>query len=90
MRTFVTLVAGVGKMDFRKFITYTAIGGILWACGVTVLGFYLGRVPFIHDNIEVVLILIVLVSVIPMVVEFVLHRRRLKLAAKQAAAARLI
>ncbi len=84
VRTFVTLVAGVGKMDFRKFITYTAIGGILWACGVTILGFYLGRVPFIHDNIEVVLVLIVLVSVIPMVVEFVLHRRRLKLAAAEA------
>ena len=42
VRTFVTLVAGVGKMDFRKFITYTAIGGILWACGITILGFYLG------------------------------------------------
>ena len=72
VRTFVTLVAGVGKMDFRQFITYTAIGGVLWACGVTILGFYLGRVPFIHDNIEVVLVLIVLVSVIPMIVEFVL------------------
>lgn len=78
VRTFVTLVAGVGKMDFRKFITYTAIGGILWACGVTILGFYLGRVPFIHDNIEVVLVLIVLVSIIPMLVEFVLARRRAK------------
>jgi membrane-associated protein len=78
VRTFVTLVAGVGRMDFRKFITYTAIGGVLWACGVTILGYYLGRVPFIHDNIEVVLILIVLVSVIPMAVEFVLARRRAK------------
>jgi membrane-associated protein len=83
VRTFVTLVAGVGKMDFRHFITYTAIGGVLWACGVTVLGFYLGRVPFVRDNLEVALILIVLVSVIPMVVEFVLARRR----AKQATAA---
>jgi membrane-associated protein len=78
VRTFVTLVAGVGRMDFGKFITYTAIGGVLWACGVTVLGFYLGRVSFIHDNIEVVLILIVFVSVIPMIVEFLLHRRRAK------------
>ena len=78
VRTFVTLVAGVGKMDFRHFITYTAIGGVLWACGVTVLGFYLGRVPFVRDNLEVALILIVLVSVIPMIVEFVLARRRAK------------
>ena len=89
VRTFVTLVAGVGRMDFRKFITYTAIGGVLWACGVTVLGFYLGNIPLIRDNIEAVLILIVFVSVIPMIVEFLLHRRRAKLervAAETAAA----
>ncbi len=80
VRTFVTLVAGVGRMDFRKFITYTAIGGVLWACGVTILGFYLGRVQVIHDNIEAVLILIVFVSVIPMLVEFLLARRRQRMA----------
>ena len=76
VRTFVTLVAGVGRMDFRKFIAYTAIGGVLWACGVTILGFYLGNIPFIRNNIEAVLILIVAVSLLPMVVEYVLHRRR--------------
>ena len=48
------------QMDFRKFITYTAIGGVLWACGVTTLGYYLGTVPFIQDNLEAALILIVL------------------------------
>lgn len=81
VRTFVTLVAGVGRMDFRRFISYTAIGGVLWACGVTVAGFYLGTIPVIHDNIEAVLILIVLVSIIPMVVEFFLARRRSRQAA---------
>jgi membrane-associated protein len=78
VRTFVTLVAGVGKMDFRKFIAYTAIGGVLWACGVTILGYYLGNIPFIRNNIEAVLIMIVVVSLVPMVVEFLLHRRRAK------------
>ncbi|BAK33653.1 hypothetical protein MLP_06390 [Microlunatus phosphovorus NM-1] len=76
VRTFVTLVAGVGKMDFRKFITYTAIGGILWACGITILGYYLGTQPIIHDNLEAAILLIVFVSVIPMIVEYLLHRRR--------------
>jgi membrane-associated protein len=76
VRTFVTLVAGVGRMDFRKFIGYTAIGGVLWACGVTILGFYLGNIPLIRNNIEAVLILIVAVSLIPMAVEYLLHRRR--------------
>lgn len=76
VRTFVTLVAGVGKMDFARFLTYTAIGGVLWACGVTVLGYYLGQIPFIHANIEAALILIVVVSLIPMVVEYFLARRK--------------
>jgi membrane-associated protein len=87
VRTFVTLVAGVGKMDFRKFITYTAIGGVLWACGITILGYYLGTVPFIHDNLEAALILIVFISVIPMLVEYVLHRRRARQALAAATAA---
>ncbi len=78
VRTFVTLVAGVGRMNFRHFITYTAIGGVLWACGVTIAGYFLGNIPLIKDNIDVVLILIVLISVIPMGVEFLLHRRRAK------------
>ena len=76
VRTFVTLVAGVSRMNFRHFIAYTAIGGVLWAVGVTTLGFYLGNVPFIKHNIDAVLILIVAVSLIPMAVEFLLARRR--------------
>jgi membrane-associated protein len=76
VRTFVTLVAGVGKMDFRHFITYTAIGGVLWACGVTIAGYFLGNIPIIKNNIELVLILIVLASLLPMGIEYLLHRRR--------------
>lgn len=76
VRTFVTLVAGVSRMSFRHFITYTAIGGVLWAVGVTTLGFYLGSIGFIKNNIDIVLILIVVVSLIPMAVEFLLARRR--------------
>ena len=76
VRTFVTLVAGVGRMDFRRFITYTAIGGVLWACGVTIAGYYLGSIPLIRDNVDAVLVLIVAVSLLPMGVEWLLHRRR--------------
>lgn len=78
VRTFVTLVAGVSKMDFRKFIFYTAIGGVLWATGVTVLGYFLGTIPFVHNNIEIALVLIVFVSLIPMGVEYLLARRKNK------------
>lgn len=76
VRTFVTLIAGIGKMDFKPFITWTAIGGVIWAVGVTVLGFFLGNVPIIRNNIDAVLVMIVLVSILPMVVEALLARRR--------------
>ena len=78
VRTFVTLVAGVGKMDFRPFITYTAIGGIIWVFGVTLAGYFLGNIPFIKNNIEAVLVVIVLLSLLPMGVEYLKHRRQPK------------
>ena len=78
VRTFVTLVAGVAKMNFGTYIGFTAIGGVAWGTGVTVLGYFLGTVPFIHDNIEIVLVLIVFVSLVPMGVEFLNHRRQAK------------
>ena len=76
VRTFVTLVAGIARMDFRTFITYSAIGGVIWASGVTTLGFFLGQIEVIHNNVELVAVLIVFVSIIPMFVEYYLAKRR--------------
>jgi membrane-associated protein len=76
VRTFVTLVAGVGRMDFRHFITYTAIGGVLWVFLVTIAGYFLGNVPFIRNNIDLVLVVIVALSLIPMGLEYLRHRRQ--------------
>jgi membrane-associated protein len=56
-------------MDRRRYFAYSSLGGVLWATGITVLGYSLGTVPFVSHNIEVILILIVLISVVPMVVE---------------------
>ncbi len=78
VRTFITWIAGAGRMNFRHFITYTAIGGIGWATGVTILGYYLGQVTVIRNNLEVALALIVVISLIPMAVEFAMNRRRQK------------
>ncbi len=80
VRTFVTLIAGVGKMTFRTFIVYTAVGGVLWVVGVTLLGFFLGQITIIRENIDLALMLIVAVSVLPMVLEYVKHRREAKAA----------
>ncbi|KFU79784.1 membrane-associated protein [Amycolatopsis lurida] len=78
VRTFITWIAGIGKMDPKKYFTYTVIGGILWAAGITALGHLLGDIPFIRDNIDAIFILIVLVSVVPIVIEYLKSRREKK------------
>jgi membrane-associated protein len=74
VRTFITVMAGVGNMGFRRFMTYSAIGGTIWAVGVTVLGYYLGQVALIRQHIELMLLVIVAISVIPIVIEFLRAR----------------
>lgn len=74
VRTFITVMAGVGKMDVRRYVTYSSVGGILWAAGVTLLGYFLGRIDFVRNNVELILILIVLVSVIPIGIELLRAR----------------
>ncbi|TDB92045.1 DedA family protein [Micromonospora fluostatini] len=69
VRTFTPIVAGVSRMNYRTFVTYNVVGGILWGTGVTVLGYFLGQIPFVKANIEAILIAIVLISVLPIVVE---------------------
>ena len=76
VRTFITAVAGIGRMNFRQYFIYSSIGAILWAGLVTVAGYYLGDIDIIKNNIEKVLILIVLISVIPIVIEFIRHKRQ--------------
>lgn len=78
VRTFITAIAGVGRMEPRRFFIYSAIGGVLWASGVTILGFYLGKFAFVHDHIELMLVLIVLISIIPIIFEFLRARRSRK------------
>lgn len=83
VRTFITAIAGVAKMDFRKYALYSTIGGVLWAAGITLAGYYLGNFPIVKDNIEIVLILVVLVSILPIVIEYIKHRSEGKAAAAE-------
>ncbi|MGS2613983.1 DedA family protein [Micromonospora sp. LZ34] len=69
VRTFTPIVAGVSRMNYRTFVTYNVIGGVLWGTGVTVLGYFLGQIPFVKANIELILIAIVGISVVPIAVE---------------------
>ncbi|KQX62048.1 DedA family protein [Angustibacter sp. Root456] len=82
VRTFITLVAGVGRMDRRRFYTYSGLGAVLWAVGVTLLGYFLGTIPIVRGHIESMLLAIVLVSLVPVGIEWLLHRRRAKATAR--------
>lgn len=85
VRTFITAMAGVGRMDPKKYFTYSAIGGVVWASGVTVLGYFLGGIEFVEKNIEAMLVLVVLLSVIPIIIEVIKARREKKRAGTAAA-----
>ena len=74
VRTFAPVAAGVGKMHYRTFITYNVIGALLWGVGVTVLGYFLGQITFVQQNIEFILIGIVGLSVLPIVIELMRAR----------------
>ncbi|MFJ8468306.1 DedA family protein [Streptomyces swartbergensis] len=83
VRTFAPIVAGAGRMKYRTFLTYNVIGGIAWGTGVTVAGYWLGQIDFIKKNVESILILIVLLSVVPIIVEYLRDRSKKKRAASQ-------
>lgn len=75
VRTFITAFAGVGKMPFSTFVTFSAIGALLWAVLVTLAGYFLGNVEFVKKNLELILILVVVASAVPIVIEYLRHRR---------------
>jgi len=69
MRTFIPVSAGVAKLSWRKYTIYNLIGISLWAVGVTLLGATFGQVPWVQENLEIVLILFVVISFIPIALE---------------------
>jgi len=75
VRTFITAVAGIGRMDFGRYFIFSAIGAVLWAAGVTIAGYFLGNIEFVKKNIELILVGVVLLSVIPIVIEWWRHKR---------------
>ncbi|MFF8321811.1 DedA family protein [Streptomyces bobili] len=83
VRTFTPIIAGVSGMRYRSFLIFNVIGGILWGAGVTLLGSWLGNIDFVKTNIEPILLLIVLLSVVPIIIEFLRARSQSKKNARQ-------
>jgi membrane-associated protein len=75
VRTFITVMAGAVRMDFKVFALFTVIGGVLWGVGITMAGYYLGNVSFVKNNIELIVIGMVLLSVVPIYFELRRHRK---------------
>lgn len=78
VRTFAPFVAGIGKMTYGYFATYNIVGGVTWVMTFTLLGYFFGNLEFVKKNFELVIIAIILVSVVPMFVEWWKARRETK------------
>ena len=76
VRTFAPIVAGVGTMRYRTFVIYNIIGAALWAVGITTLGYFLGSVDVVKNNIEIAIVAIIAVSLLPVTIELIRHRRQ--------------
>jgi len=65
VRTFTPVVAGVSYMRYPVYLAFDIVGGVLWGGGVTVAGYFLGNVPFVHQNLEKIILVILFVSMLP-------------------------
>ncbi len=74
VRTFAPFVAGIGSMNYSKFIVYNVIGGAAWVLLFTVTGYYFGNIPVVKDNFSLVIMVIIFISVLPGIIEYTRHR----------------
>lgn len=78
IRTFAPFVAGIGTMNYRHYVMFSIIGGVSWIGSLTLAGYFFGNIPFIKNNLTLMVLVIVVISFIPAILEFIKHRRRQK------------
>ena len=77
VRTFAPVVAGVARMEYRRFVTFNVVGGFLWVWSMSLLGYSLGQVvPDIDEHIHIVIVIVVFLSILPGIIEYVRSRGR--------------
>ena len=74
VRTFAPFVAGIGLMNYRLFVSFSALGSIAWIGFFTVGGYFLGNIPVIKDNLTLMIVIIVAISLLPALLKFIQHR----------------
>ena len=78
IRTFAPFIAGVGSMNYLRFISFNIIGGILWVFICSLGGYFFGNLPFVKSNFSVVVFAIIFISVLPLIVEYLKHKLKPK------------
>lgn len=76
VRTFAPFVAGIGEMNYSKFMSYNVIGAILWVMSFMTLGYVFGNLQIVQSNFKLVILAIIVLSILPGVIEFVREKRR--------------
>ncbi|MBF0456453.1 MAG: DedA family protein [Nitrospirae bacterium] len=74
IRTFAPFVAGIGRMNYRRFITYSVIGSFCWVGIFLSGGYYFGNIPIVKHNFTIVIFAIIIISLMPAVIEFLKHK----------------
>lgn len=75
VRTFAPFVAGIGEMSYIKFFIYNVAGALLWVAMFTLGGYYFGNMPFVKHNFLIVILTMIFISVLPVIIEFLKHRK---------------
>jgi len=81
IRTFAPIVAGMGQMEYRRFLSFNVFGGTLWVLSMTLIGYFLGQIPGVKEHIEIVIILVVFLSILPGIIAALKEWRKGKRAA---------
>jgi len=75
LRTFAPFVAGIGNMHYRLFVMFSIAGGVIWVNLFVIGGYFLGNIPVIKNNLTLLVMVIIFISLAPAIMEFVRHRR---------------
>jgi membrane-associated protein len=76
IRTFAPFVAGIGTMNYRHYLMYSIIGGVSWIGSLLVAGYFFGNIPAIKNNLTLMILVIVFISFLPAMIQFIRHRRQ--------------
>jgi len=76
IRTFAPFVAGIGLMHYRLFVLFSALGSLTWITSLSLAGYFFGNIPLVKDNLTLIIIGIIVITLLPALLEFIRHRKQ--------------